>query len=63
MLISRSCFYLLSSVVFLSFSYCLVSNWAEEGHKELEGDRIRTDDLNWPKGYSTKLVFWNRKLF
>lgn len=36
---------------FLSFFCCPVSKRAL-GHKELGGDRTRTADQKWPKGYS-----------
>lgn len=42
------------TVLFLSFLYCPDSEGGggEVGHKEVEGERTRTVEQNWPKGYS-----------
>ena len=44
---------------FFSFSYCPARE-GSGGHKELGGDRIKTADLNCPKGYSTDYLDYSK---
>ena len=57
MLITYWCFQLLLSSVVQSQGYFSILCFCQQGglakHKDPGGDRPRTADLNWPKGYST----------